>query len=247
MISALIIGRAGSKGFPNKNYSRVLGRPLCVYPLMAAQFSGSVDRVFVATDSEEITQIASSFGAEIIPLPEYIANEESFSAFRYGTEAITARCGLPELLVLLFCNGATILSQTIEAGITLLRNNPKFDSATTVSCYNMWSPLRAHKIVADGSLEPFFEHSLFDNATCDRDSQGDVWFPDCSAFIVRPRCFWDGRGKPPFPWLGDRIAPLKQWGGLDVDFEWQVPQVEYWLRAQGFTEDKTPYDDLDPR
>jgi len=33
--------------------------------------------------------------------------------------------------------------------------------------------------------------------------------------------------------MGKRIHPIKQWGGLDVDFEWQIPLVEYWLRAHG--------------
>ena len=26
---------------------------------------------------------------------------------------------------------------------------------------------------------------------------------------------------------------MKQWGGLDVDYEWQIPLVEHWLRAHG--------------
>jgi len=246
MISALIIGRAGSKGFPNKNHSLVLGRPLCAYPLMAANHSSLVDRVFVATDSAEITQIALSFSAEIISLPEYVANEESYSAFRYGFEAIITRRGMQEQLVLLFCNGATIRLGIIDEGIAILRNSSILDSAVTVSCYNMWSPLRAHRLTDENLLEPCFPYDSFAGASCDRDSQGDIWFPDCSAFIVRPRCFL-GVGAPPFPWIGNKIAPLKQWGGLDVDFEWQVPQVEFWLRAHGFTEDKTPYDDPDPR
>ena len=33
--------------------------------------------------------------------------------------------------------------------------------------------------------------------------------------------------------MGRRIAPLKQTGGLDVDYEWQIPLVEHWLRSRG--------------
>jgi hypothetical protein len=33
--------------------------------------------------------------------------------------------------------------------------------------------------------------------------------------------------------MGRRIHPIKQWGGLDVDYEWQIPLVEHWLRAHG--------------
>ena len=60
--------------------------------------------------------------------------------------------------------------------------------------------------------------------------------------IVRPSCL-DAlhEGMLPHKWMGRRIYPLKQWGGLDVDYEWQVPQVEFWLRKHGFTETATPY------
>jgi hypothetical protein len=34
---------------------------------------------------------------------------------------------------------------------------------------------------------------------------------------------------------------LKQWGGCDVDYAWQIPSVEYWLREHGFSETKVPY------
>ena len=32
---------------------------------------------------------------------------------------------------------------------------------------------------------------MFDDASCDRGSQGDCWFADCSAFVVRPKCLED--------------------------------------------------------
>ena len=31
-----------------------------------------------------------------------------------------------------------------------------------------------------------------------------------------------------------RIAPIFSWGGCDVDYEWQVPSVEYWLKKNNF-------------
>ena len=65
------------------------------------------------------------------------------------------------------------------------------DSAVTVSCYNMWSPIRARKINDEGLLQPFVPFECFGNLTvitCDRDSQGDVYFADMSASIVRSRC-----------------------------------------------------------
>ena len=105
----------------------------------------------------------------------------------------------------------------------------------TVSKYNMWSPLRARKIDENGLLMPFVPFETFGdprNLNCDRDSQGDVWFADMGVSIVRPRCLENLEyGLLPQKWMGQKIYPLKQWGGLDVDYEWQIPQVEFWLKA----------------
>lgn len=245
MVPALIIGRAGSSGFPGKNVTPIVGRPLVAYPILAAQKSSRVDKVYISTDSDEIMAIGRKFGAEIIKRPDYLATKEALSqdAFKHGFETIAELINPEkvEMIVLLFANGATITPGIIDKGIEALRANPKLDSAVTVSRYNMWSPLRAHKI-SDGLLFPFLDPASFEKANCDRDSQGDVFFPDCSAFVVRPKCFDYGYGRPPFPWIGRIVLPLEQWGGLDIDYKWQFPIVEFWLREHGFTETKTPYD-----
>ena len=49
MICALMMGRAGSKNFPGKNTTKVLGRPLCEYPLIASKRSKFVSKIFVFT------------------------------------------------------------------------------------------------------------------------------------------------------------------------------------------------------
>jgi len=148
-----------------------------------------------------------------------------------------------EIIVLLFCNAVTVTSELIEEGIRVLRENPEIDSAVSASTYNMWSPLRARKIGDDGLLHPFVPFETFGDPktlNCDRDSQGDSWFADMGVSIVRPRCLENIEdGLLPQKWMGQKIYPLKQWGGCDVDYEWQIPQVEYWLRKHGFTENQT--------
>ena len=36
-------------------------------------------------------------------------------------------------------------------------------------------------------------------------------------------------GLLPQKWMGQKIAPIHQEAGCDVDYEWQVPGVEWWL------------------
>lgn len=249
MIAALLLGREGSVGFPGKNFYPVLGRPMMTYPLLAGLNARHIDEVYVSTDSERIKTIAREHGAQVIQRPPELATKEALGedAYVHGYRHIRDVLGKDvELMVLLFCNAATIVSSTLDAGIEALRANPTYDSAVTVSTYNMWSPLRARKIGADGLLHPFVPFETFgDPATlnCDRDSQGDVYFADMSTSIVRPRCLDNLHGGLlPQKWMGQRIYPLKQWGGVDVDFEFQVPGVEFWLKKHGFTETATPYD-----
>jgi GTP:adenosylcobinamide-phosphate guanylyltransferase len=240
MICALLLGREGSSGFPGKNVYPVFGRPLMTYPLMAAKDSQYVNQVFVSTDSPKIMEIARKYGASIIERPPELCTSTALGedAYIHGYHVITKILGeKPELLVLLFCNAATIDSKTIDEGITTLKNHPEYDSAVTVSRYNMWSPLRARKVSNDGLLYPFVPFETFGDPktlNCDRDSQGDVWFADMGVSIVRPRCLDElEKGLLPQKWMGQKIYPLKQWGGCDVDYEWQIPQVEYWLKEHG--------------
>ena len=243
MICALLIGRGGSTGFPGKNLYSVLGRPLMAYPLLAAQGSKTVDRIYLSTDSQEMKEVGLGYGARIIDRPAHLATVQALGdeVFAHGYRSIRDELNQEgkrlEAMVLLFCNAPTVTSVLIDEGVAVLCQNPEIDSAVSVSSYNMWSPLRARRLGKDGYLNPFVPFEAFgDPATlnCDRDSQGDVYFADMGVSVVRPHCMENlEEGLLPQRWMGQKIYPLKQWGGLDVDYPWQIPQVEYWLMAHG--------------
>ena len=243
IICALMIGRQGSVGFPGKNLCSVLGRPLAKYPLLAAQQSQYVDRIFVSTDSPGIIEIAKQLGITLIPRPPELATKEALGedvfvdGFRQIKQILSSEGLDIELMVLLFANAATITADLIDQGIETLRREPRFDSAVTTSIYNMWSPIRARKLDASGCLRPFVPFETFGDPktlNCDRDSQGDVYFADMSVSMVRPCCLENMQdGLLPQKWMGHHIAPIPSWGGCDVDYEWQVPMVEFWLKQHG--------------
>ena len=59
---------------------------------------------------------------------------------------------------------------------------------------------------------------------------------------MRPVCFEKmNEGTPPLQWMGKKTHGLEVDFGFDLDEEWQIPVIEYWLRKHGFTETKTPY------
>ncbi len=240
MIPALIIGREGSTGLPKKHIIKIKGVPLMAYPILAAQNAESVEEIYLSTDSESMKKIARKYGCKIIDRPPELCTKEALAehAFRHGYRMIKEKLNVDmELIVLLFCNSATVNARLIDEGIKVLKEHPEYDSAVSVSCYNMWSPLRARKIEKDGLLHPFVPFEYFGDPktlNCDRDSQGDVWFADMGVSIVRSRCLENlEAGLLPQKWMGQEIYPLKQSGGFDVDYEWQIPQLEYWLKKYG--------------
>jgi len=240
MIAALMIGRSGSRGFRGKNTLKVLEKPLCEYALLAAKKSKYVDKIFVSTDCPIITKVSKKYGATKIVRPKQLCTAKALGedVFRHGFKTIEKLIKSEnqkiELLVLLMANAATITPKMIDSGIRFLRKNKKFDSAVSTSIYNMWSPLRARKLMPDGSLRPFVPFETFGDPkkmNCDRDSQGDVYFADMSVSIVRTRCLEKmHNGLLPQKWMGKKIAPIKSEAGFDLDYKWQLPLVEYWLK-----------------
>lgn len=237
MVVALLMGRKGSIGFPGKNMMQLLGRPMVAYPLIAACNCDLVDDIFVTTNDDNIKNLAKEYGAKVIDRPPELCTQQALGedVFVHGYNYIKKN-HYPnlEMIVLLMANAATITPELIEEGIKKLKQDPTIDSAVSVSVYNMWSPIRARKIDQDGLLKPFVPFEYYEdmkNLSCDRDSQGDVYFADMGVSIVRPRCLDNiHEGLLPQRWMGKRIYPLKQWGGFDVDYEWQIPNLEYWLK-----------------
>ena len=137
----------------------------------------------------------------------------------------------------MFANAPLVNENMINEGIKILNKNKKFDSAVSTSVYNMWSPLRARKLDKNGFLKPFVPFKTFGNPktlNCDRDSQGSVFFADMSVSVVKPKCLEKLKyGLLPQKWMGKNILPIRCDGGLDIDYEWQVPQINYLLKKNG--------------
>ena len=239
-----MMGRAGSKGFPKKNLKKVLGRHLFEYPLVASRNSKNVDKIFVSTDCPVIAQVSKKYGAIHIKRPKKLTNSKALGeyVFQHGYFEIRKILNLEakdiEFIILLMANAPTITGKLIDTGINILRRNKNIDSAVTTSIYNMWSPLRARRIDNNNLLKPFVPFKAIGNPkmlNCDRDSQGDVYYADMSVSIVRPKCLEKLEdGLLPQKWMGKKIASIPSWGGCDVDYEWQLPMVEFWLKKNGY-------------
>jgi hypothetical protein len=237
MICALLVDPHDSIDFPG-NEAEVLGRPLAAYPLLAAKGSEHARRMYAQTVSDPVRRIAVQLGAIILDPPPSTEDgprptdtARVLLGYRQIVEDLKEEKGELELLVLLFANTGAVNTTLIDAGVQALLDDEKLDSASTVSPYNRWNPRRAFR-ETDGKLIPYAE--------CLPET-GTPWFPDWGAAVLRPRVL--DALKPDaaeLSWLGEKILPLKQAGGGPVDYGWQVPKMEYWLKKQGVRDSPRP-------
>lgn len=89
--------RAGSKGVPGKNLRIVAGVPLFGHSVQQAVASGLFDEVVVTTDSQEILDLAPSFGATgIVVRPPHMATDTAgkVQAIAHAVLETEARLGV---------------------------------------------------------------------------------------------------------------------------------------------------------
>jgi len=231
MIVALIIGRKGSKGWPNKNIYKINGKSLIEYPILTAKKSKYIDQIYISTDWDKIKDIAKSHNIEVIDRPEELCKDNTLTedVLLHGFNEISKNEKV-DIFIPLMGNCPTINIELLDTGIEKLLEDKSYDSAVSVSKYNMWSPLRAVKI-ENNLLNPYLDN--INDINCDRNSGGDFYFYDNSIFVVKSRCMDYSNGILPYKWIGKKIYPLIQECGLDLDYKWQLSQAKYWIKKYG--------------
>ena len=121
-IYAMIPARLDSKRLPRKNIHPFLGKPMIYYAIEACKSSKLIDRVFVSTESEEVAQIASEFGAEILLRPKNLAEDD------VPTQAVMKHFANTfkemDLLVLVQANSPSVRAENIDKAINkIIKHN----------------------------------------------------------------------------------------------------------------------------
>ncbi len=87
--TAVVIGRAGSRGLPGKNALPVGGVPMIARSIAHARESSRVGRILCSTDGDRIAAAAREAGAEIVDRPAELADDLATvdSAVRHAVQA----------------------------------------------------------------------------------------------------------------------------------------------------------------
>ena len=250
MIAVVVFGIGEQEGsLAGRNMYPILGRPLMSYPLLAARHAQRADLLAISTNSTAMAQVAQNLGAEVIFRPPELClpHVPMGDVFRHSVNQIEEKSGRRvDMLVVLLANAPAVTSQLIDRAVTLLDENSAYDSVATVGAHNEYNPTHACFISGNQELVSFLSPPLSRGiADWSRDRLGDIYFVDNCLRVIRREALFSGAGSSrlPYPWMGERTAPIVHQGGFDVDYDWQIPGVERWLRQQGFSEVQTPYND----
>jgi CMP-N,N'-diacetyllegionaminic acid synthase len=124
--NAIILARGGSKSIPSKNLQLVASRPLLAWPILAARKSAYIDKVYVSTDDEIISQTAQEFGAAVIQRPHSLAEDTSLDidALRHAVSTLESNADLIQLRA----TTPMVETKLLNKAIKLFSSNPNCTS-----------------------------------------------------------------------------------------------------------------------
>ena len=159
-ILAVIPARIGSKRIPKKNIVDFLGKPMIQWTIEQANQSDCFDKVFVSTDSEEISKIAKANGADCPVLRTDAADDLSpiSEATLSAVNQSESLWGKFDIVVQLMANCPLREASQIKNSIdSFISNN--FDSQISFFKYGFMNPWWAHEI-KNNIPKPIFEESI---------------------------------------------------------------------------------------
>ncbi len=146
-VLAVVGARSGSKSIPHKNIKPLLGKPLLAWVIEAAKKSKYVTKVILSTDSPEYAEIGRRYGAEIPFMRPAELAKDSVPDFDYLYHAATwmsESAGFKADIILRLPPTTPLCkTESIDACIKLLIDNPEADSSRTITAaskhpYKLW-------------------------------------------------------------------------------------------------------------
>lgn len=234
---ALLCGRGGSVSVRDKNLYPVLGRPMMMYPLLAAKSAKHIHEVYISTDSERMKSLARENGVSVIDRPAELATATSqhVDTLIHALSELRIRGIDTKYLVVLMCNCATYPRGLIDECIERLDRDANADSCVTGYIENDHHPFRVKRMGEDGYLRTWMDLRQ-EAVSTNRQDLPPCYILDHAMWILRVSSCFPPRGQKPWTFMGDRILFANNEGSRDIhsieDFEY----TEKYLRIHGWSD-----------
>jgi pseudaminic acid cytidylyltransferase len=218
---AVIPARGGSKRVPRKNIRPFHGRPMIAWTIDALRESGSVDRIVVSTDDDEIAAVATLLGAEVPFRRAPTLADDHATTLAVMADAVNRLRTLGWQPALVCCSYATAPTMS-PADVRGARDLLGASGADYVfSCTTFGFPiLRALRRNGAGGVEPMFPESIGarsqDLPEALHDA-GQFYWGTADAFAGQRPIF----GARSRPW----VVPRHRVQDIDTEEDWQRAEL----------------------
>ena len=223
-IIGIIPARGGSKGLHRKNLRSINGSPLVVWTIKQALASGSLSKVIVSTDDQEIAEVSMSCGASVPFLrPKHLAQDDSptIDAVIHLLENIAESF---DAVCLLEPTSPLRKPSDIDHAISILENNlSSCDAVVSVGEIHLENPHFCKEISSNG----FLINSFSSGGYYQRQQVPRAYFPYGVFYGVKSEVIYLERTfypKRTMPYLIDR------WQNYEIDDELDLVLVETIMR-----------------
>lgn len=145
-VLGVIPARLASSRLSEKMLLAETGKPLIQYAWEAAIQSEAIDEVLIATDSDEIAEVARKFGAWVVMTGEHPSGTSR------AAEAVSIVGGKVDVVVNIQGDEPEIDPADLDVLVHLLQNNPNDEMATLATILTAWEDVVSEdcvKVVCD--------------------------------------------------------------------------------------------------
>ncbi len=234
---AVLFGRKNSKSIKNKNILKIFSKPMFMYPIDAVKQVKEIHKIYVSSDSKFILNESKKKGCIPINRPKYLCNDKALledaiqHAINYCQKENNSKI---KNFIILLCNSICVKHEDIKKGLKILDHSKKFDTVTTISKFNNFSPVRTKKIYNRKLLNYIPNKNLkkFTPLSCDRDKSVHSYYCTQSFTISRSNVLKNMKKNPfPFNWMSNKSTYIIQDSCVgDIDFPWQLEATKWWIK-----------------
>ena len=217
-ILAIIPARGGSKAIPRKNIVDFCGKPMLAWSIEHAKACPRIGRIVVSTDDDDIADVATAWGAEVLERPAALGTDEatSESALVHVLDTLEVRDRyVPDLVVFLQATSPLRGDGDLEGAIDKLERE-NADSLVSVGPFHgfLWE-------ITEEACRPLTY--LPERRPRRQDIHAEYLAENGSFFVFRTDCLrkYDSR-------LGGKVTVFRQ--AMIDSFEINDPADLVWLR-----------------
>lgn len=218
---AIITARGGSKRIPKKNIKEFCGKPIIAYSIEAALHSEIFEEVMVSTDSEEIAQVAQTYGAKV-PFMRSEATSNDYATtgdvLKEVLEEYSRRGQHFDIMSCIYPTAPFVTATKLRKGYeTLIDSNA--DSVTPVIPFS-YPPQRAFVIRKSGLIYQYPEYKL------SRSQDLEPIYHDCGQFYFYRTDVFCGK-KQGTGIVLPLIMPEEETQDIDNLSDWKLAELKY--------------------